>query len=93
MIIQPQKGLGIFVRADRVDEITVCGEFAHIYMASGHTHYIPQDKGSTAHETAIRIQKMVNDVLKGENLISKDEIFHSRVGQTVFPFGAAPDHP
>lgn len=63
MIIELKPGLGIFVRADKVNEILISGHFAHVHMESGHLHYVPMDEGGNPYDTAREIMRLVNDTL------------------------------
>lgn len=63
MILELQQGTGIFVRADKVNEILISGEYAHVYMESGHCHYLHAEPDSNPIELARDIMRRVNEVL------------------------------
>lgn len=114
MIFELKPNLGIFVRADKIQEIVISGQFAHVHMESGHCHYVPQNEGHTALEMARDIMDRANKLLNPPDIILGREIeitgapldlrnqayivpcsetISNRVGESLFPFGATPDHP
>lgn len=85
MIFELKEKLGIFVRADKITEITVSGSFAHVFLEDGHSHYVPCDEGGTPYDTAKRIMKQANECMYPVDTMTLD------IDEIKYPFGKCPE--
>lgn len=77
MIFELKPGFGVFVRADKITEITISGTFAHVFLEDGHSHYVPCDEGGDPYDTARQIMLDANEYMNPVTI----------KGSVLFPFG------